>query len=74
MHCNSIGCVHEELRDAHQVLDRLQLQPQEVPVYCIAPYGLEESKDGHMKARPAASEQNFLWVKEKNTSKKSLNV
>lgn len=72
MHCNSIGCVHEELRHAHQVLDCLELQPQEVPVYCIAPYGLEGRKDGQMKARPAASEQNYFFGLKKRTLLKSL--
>lgn len=74
MHCYSIGCVHEELGDAHQVLDCLQLQPQEVPVYGVAPYGLEEGKDGHMRARPAASEQNYLFGLKKKTLLKSLQM
>lgn len=69
VHCNSIGCVHEELRNAHQVLDCLELQPQEVPVYGIAPYGLGESKDGQMKPTP---EQSYFFGLKKRTLLKSL--
>lgn len=44
VHGHGIGGVHEELGHAHQVLDRLQLQPQQVPVDGVALYGLGQGR------------------------------
>lgn len=41
MHSHRIGCIHEELRHAHKVLNGLELQAQKMAVYCMSFDGLK---------------------------------
>lgn len=64
MHGDGIGGVHEDVRHAHQVLDGLQLQAQQVPVKGLPADGLQKgvwSGAGAMGLQGATALPRSLW-------------